>query len=269
MTLDTVETEDRVPLISIITPTQDRERFLPLAYHCVKSQSWPSLEWLVYDSSVTPSLFMESLRDKRVTYIHDATPLTLGDKRNALVAKARGEFITHFDDDDYYAPEYVAYMLTNAIRSGKGFVKLSAYLLLNIVNRTYAYWNLDEKEGVHFAWARGSLRLHSLTKDDGLLLADNHLGFGFSYFYKRSLWENDKFSSMNWNEDRDFAQRIDSKFPVLAFHDTTGLCLHVLHEHNTSICFPQFVIPEFLVLKHLPFAEAYLTLLNEIYRIEE
>lgn len=206
---------------------------------------------------------MGSLTDSRVTYIHDNTATTLGQKRNLLVEKAKGEFIAHFDDDDYYAPEYVAYMLGRVIECGCDFAKLSAYLLFNMADRTYAYWDLQEKEGVHFAWSGGIIRLHRLTKADDLLLADNHLGFGFSYLYRRTIWEKEPFADLNWDEDRDFARRIDSRFPVLTFPDTAGLCLHVLHGNNTASCFPQFLIPEFLVKKLMPSAEPYINLLYD------
>src|SRR5260370_8658818 len=93
-------TGDRPP-VSIITPTHNRERFLPLTYSCFQSQNWPSLEWLVGDSSPAPSPFMSSLRDLRVTYLHDTTNATIWAKRNALVANARRIYIVHFIDTNY------------------------------------------------------------------------------------------------------------------------------------------------------------------------
>ena len=37
--------------------------------------------------------------------------MTIGEKRNVAIATASGDFICHFDDDDLYAPSYLATML--------------------------------------------------------------------------------------------------------------------------------------------------------------
>jgi glycosyltransferase involved in cell wall biosynthesis len=255
--------DDR-PLVSIITPTHNRERFLPLTYRCFQSQSWPSLEWLVGDSSPVPSPFMSALHDERITYVHDTVSTTLGEKRNALVARASGAYIVHFDDDDYYSPQYIEQMVAAAIQSGADLTKLSAFFLFNRLHNAYAYWDLMVKEGVHLAWTRDSLRARTLTTQDWTSLTDNHLGFGFSYVYKRSVWDRERFSAMNWGEDIEFARRIDLKCPVRLFPDITGLCIHLLHDTNSSSCFPQFVIPEFLALRLLPAAGDHLALFGEV-----
>ncbi len=255
--------DDRT-LVSIITPTHNRERFLPSIYRCFQSQSWPCLEWLVCDSSPNPSPFMSALHDERISYVHDTISATLGEKRNALVTKAKGTYIVHFDDDDYYSPLYVEQMVTEAMQSGADLVKLSAFFLFNYVHNAYAYWDLMVKNGVHLSWMRDSLRAHTLTTEDWSSLRDNHLGFGFSYAYKRSVWDRERFSAMNWGEDIEFARRIHLKSPVRLFPDTTGHCLHLLHDKNSSSCFPQFVIPEFLALRLLPGAKEYLALLGEL-----
>ncbi|MEM5317495.1 glycosyltransferase [Paraburkholderia sp. JHI869] len=60
------------PCVSVVTPTWNREMFLPLAYRAFASQRAPGfgLEWIVIDDSDAPSAFMASLNDERVVYRH-------------------------------------------------------------------------------------------------------------------------------------------------------------------------------------------------------
>lgn len=44
-----------MPKISIITPTQNRDNFLPATWHCVQDQTIRDIEWLVHDGSPQPS----------------------------------------------------------------------------------------------------------------------------------------------------------------------------------------------------------------------
>jgi glycosyltransferase involved in cell wall biosynthesis len=254
-----------IPFVSIITPTHDREHFLPLSYECVTSQTAKSWEWLVCDSSTTPSVFMTSLSDERIRYIHDCSPMTVGDKRNLLVARSRGQYIVHFDDDDYYAPGYVAYMLKRAAASHAALVKLSAFFVLHLGTQRYAYCDLDVTEGMHFTWSAGTLRSHPITVGYNSFLTDNRLGYGFSYVYPRITWQNYKFPRVDWDEDRSFATQISSLQPVVVLPDTVGLCMHVLHDGNLSSCFPQFLVPEFLILRSFPALANYLTLLERVF----
>lgn len=93
--------------ISIITPTYERARYLQGTYQLILNQTFSNWEWLVYDTSLNPSHF----EDSRVTYIHDYSILTIGEKRNRLKKRATGDVVIHFDDDDYYAPNYLATVL--------------------------------------------------------------------------------------------------------------------------------------------------------------
>jgi glycosyltransferase involved in cell wall biosynthesis len=58
------------PLVSIITPTFNRPKFLPILSKCVLNQSVSDFEWLVLDDSPNPSTFMQGLSDPRIIYEH-------------------------------------------------------------------------------------------------------------------------------------------------------------------------------------------------------
>ena len=43
--------------------------------------------------------------------------IDIGEKRNALAKMARGQFLVHFDDDDFYGEEYVAQRIADSVAS--------------------------------------------------------------------------------------------------------------------------------------------------------
>ena len=93
------------PLVSIITPTFGRDAYLRDLYRCVKSQTYPNIEWLVLDDSPAPSKTMEGISDQNVCYEHVGTRLSIGEKRNRLIEKCQGEIIAQFNEDIYYSPD--------------------------------------------------------------------------------------------------------------------------------------------------------------------
>ena len=70
------------------------------------------VEWIVVDDSAvsfshwfTRSPLGQALQ--RLTYVHLPHKVTIGCKRNLVKTLARGQYLVHMDDDDYYAPNYV------------------------------------------------------------------------------------------------------------------------------------------------------------------
>ena len=235
------------PLITIITPTYDREELLTYAYRSFTSQSIGNLEWIVLDDSEKPSIFMTTLDDPRVRYHHLQTRLTIGDKRNMAVGMAKGEIIVQFDDDEYYAPHYVETML-NELRRGNGHVvKLSSFFVYSAIYKQFGYWNLMQKSGYHFCWSQRPISVVHFGERNSTF-ADNHLGYGFSYVFTKSFWEKNKFPSLPFGEDTSFIKSaISSGFKLLLLDDDLGLCIHILHQFNTSKCFPQYMMPSAII----------------------
>jgi FkbM family methyltransferase len=108
------------------------------------------------------------------------------------------------------------------------------------------------KDGLHYLCDRSGVTLTMLGPQNNDFLADNDLGYGFSYGFKKAVWDTVKFRDIDWNEDGEFCQRAKSEFKLSGIHDTSAICLHVLHETSTSRCFPQHHLPEFLFRKLFP-----------------
>ncbi len=234
------------PLVSIITPTHGRAPFLPLIYYCIQSQEWTTIEWLVDDDSPQPSLFMQNLADPRVQYFHSPDRRSVGVKRNTLVQLAKGMYVAHFDDDDYYAPDYLSHLIGVLMEKNADFVKLSGFFVYSRTYEQWAYWDLMINTGLHFIWSAHPEEAVVLTPQNNQNFQENHLGYGFSYLYRKEVGDRVKFPDVSWNEDVPFIVAAAANGVVTCVPDTTGLCLHILHRDNSSKCFPQFVIPLFL-----------------------
>lgn len=235
--------------VSVITPTYARPGFLSLARQCFLSQDHPDIEWLVLDDSEQPHPEFRDGTAPNIRYIHSPTRLSVGHKRNLLVEQARGDVIVHFDDDDCYAPQYVSRMLQALEGTGADFLNLRGFFLFHAPSRRFAFWDLNIKLGLHFDMApAGGLRLLELTPQNNRNLLDNHFGYGFGYIYRRRVWESVRFPDISLAEDGPFAMLASTRFKVDGVLDPGGLALHVIHNGNSSRCYPQYVLPNHLVL---------------------
>lgn len=231
----------RMPKISIITPTQNRETFLQGIWDCVQSQTIQDIEWLVHDGSPQPSKLLSGLKDPRLRYTHHPKTTSIGAKRNALVASAQGEFIIHMDDDDYYGPGYVEAMLTFMVQANADIVKLFGFYLYHQASQRFAYWDLEHAFPFHYL-------LHPHRPDTPVgrrqVGAREAWGYGFSYVYHRRVWDQHKFPDQGHGEDQVFADAAIADFPHAGMQDRQQLCVHVIHTTNTSMSFPQQLLPQ-------------------------
>jgi glycosyltransferase involved in cell wall biosynthesis len=202
---------------------------------------------------------MQGLSDSRIIYEHTNEKLTIGGKRNRLIQKSRANIIAQFDDDDFYAQDYLAKMTSAMHENGVDIVKLFGFFLYSKPYKSFGYWDLMTKVGLHWLWSAQPPSLVMITEQTNQGLKDNHLGFGFSYVFNKKVWESSQFPEMDWNEDGTFMLKALQRFKLMGFHDHQCTCIHILHEGNTSRCFPQYMMPNFLAHKLFPKAEAFLT----------
>jgi glycosyltransferase involved in cell wall biosynthesis len=242
----------RAPLASIITPTFDRAAFLPRLYAVFAAQLNVEIEWIVVDDSPQPSTFMQGLSDPRVRYLHLPDRTSTGEKRNIAVAAATGSVIVHFDDDDYYAPRYVRTMIDCMDHEAVDFIKLSGYFLYSRESNTFGYWDTLKREGQHFLWSPGgevSPFHYQATRETEKM----HLGYGFSYVFRRPVWEAGKYQDRYWGEDTPLLlAAVANGFKAFLLSDQTGLCVHVIHDSNGSRSFSQYILPEFVIRRMFP-----------------
>lgn len=99
------------PLISVIVPTYNVEKWLPRCVDSILVQDYKNLEIFLVDDGSPDGCgkicdeYAE--KDKRIMVIHKPNG-GLSDARNAAIDIAKGEYITLIDSDDYVTPDYVS-----------------------------------------------------------------------------------------------------------------------------------------------------------------
>lgn len=174
--------------ISVVTPTYQRPGWHELLYSVFTAQTWPDKELVVVDDSPEPSPFFARLSDPRVVYRHARVRIPIGPKRDLLVRIARGELIAHFDDDDYYAPDYLEWMHAELGRDD--VAKATGFHVMSLLHDAFAYWDCKEPAAYHFKMApREELRpipVRDYPAEARAQFHDNFLyGLGFSFFYRK------------------------------------------------------------------------------------
>ena len=102
------------PLVSVIIPVYNAERWLARCLDSVISQSYPTIEILVISDGSTDAsdaIIQDfQARDPRVRFIRQDN-LGVSAARNQGLAQAQGDWVCFVDADDYVSPHYVQTML--------------------------------------------------------------------------------------------------------------------------------------------------------------
>lgn len=107
-------TMERTPLVSIIVPVYNQERYLDAAYDCLAAQSYQNLEFvMVNDGSTDASAQMlqgYAKRDNRVKIVEKANG-GLVDATLSGISAATGEFICFLDPDDLLGSNHIRFFM--------------------------------------------------------------------------------------------------------------------------------------------------------------
>lgn len=108
------------PFVSCVTPTYNRAKFLPYLIYQFNYQTYPTnrRELIIIDDSPTSNeqLVKDLNTDNNIRYVYLSEKINLGKKRNMLNELAKGDIIVAFDDDDYYPPEKVSFLVSRMER---------------------------------------------------------------------------------------------------------------------------------------------------------
>jgi glycosyltransferase involved in cell wall biosynthesis len=122
------------PLVSVMMPAFNHERFVARAVESVWNQTHSNIELLVIDDGSTDRtlevlrmLAKESPVPMRIeTQSNQGIAATL----NRLIDQARGEWLTLLSSDDYYAPEFIERNLAEVERLGRDDIVLHSNAFL-------------------------------------------------------------------------------------------------------------------------------------------
>ncbi len=238
------------PVVSIITPSFGRHSLLEAQHRIVAAQTVADFEWLILDDSPEPSSYFAGLNDPRIRYTHQPARMIVAAKRNWLCERSAAPVIAQFDDDDYYAPHYLATMLARLDQTKADITKLSAWFVYSAQLKRLGYWDTANTLGLHFTFGPEKSLQGFVNQTAPENMKNNYLGYGFSYVFRKSAWEKAPFPPVEYASDYGFvADAIAKGCTFDHFADTEGLCLHILRTDNMSRSFPQHLLPDFLLEK--------------------
>jgi glycosyltransferase involved in cell wall biosynthesis len=193
------------PLVTCIMPTHNRRSFVPQAIRCFLRQDYSPLELLVIDDGSDPVADLVPNHD-RIRFLRLHQKLTIGAKRNLACEQARGEFIVHWDDDDWYPSSRVRIQIQALLEGGYdlcGSSRISYYDAVRQQAWEYRY------PGTKAPWVGGN-----------------------TLAYRKSFWTRNKFPDIQIGEDSRFVWKSPGKL-IRDLADPT-LCVASVHSDNTS-----------------------------------
>ena len=187
-------------IVSVITPTYNRRRFIPYLIQCYENQTYKkeNMEWIILDDGQdkVDDLFAEAAkRIPNIRYIPLDEKLTIGEKRNRLNDEAKGSIIVAMDDDDYYPPERVSHAVARFSNSKNIQLAGSSeiYMYYSDVKEIYKLgpYNRNHATNGTMAWRKSYSNSHRY--DDTVTHAEER---SFLDDYKNPMIQLDPFKVM-------------------------------------------------------------------------
>jgi glycosyltransferase involved in cell wall biosynthesis len=188
-------------LVSAIMPTAGRPEMAARAVQGFLAQMWPDKELVIVDDQKRPS-FPNGIEHPLVRYFCFAGPFEIGGKRNLCCGRAAGEFIAHWDDDDYSTPDRLSDQLQRLTESGKAVT---------------GYHSMRFTDGQRWWKYHGTL----------------DYALGTSLCYRKDWWQVNKFPSLQVGEDNQFTRNAHAQRQLVSA-DAGELMYATIHPGNTS-----------------------------------
>ncbi|MDR0571389.1 MAG: glycosyltransferase [Rickettsiales bacterium] len=199
------------PLISVLIPTYNREKYIAEAIESVLAQDYRPIEIIVVDDgSMDNTKEIVKQYDKKIVKYFYQKNKGIPGARNACLAKAKGEYIAWLDSDDYYLPDKLTAQM-NYMREHPDceivFTKYENFLENEEVKNNEKAKNIIEREKkveyktcLASSLARKSFykkvgkfsKKYKIGEDDFLFLIARNLNINLDhfiniYFYRRRI----------------------------------------------------------------------------------
>jgi glycosyltransferase involved in cell wall biosynthesis len=202
-----LSTSSDLPLVSCIMPTANRKDFIPSAIENFLKQDYMNTELIIVDDG------KESVQhlipdNPRIRYFYFEPLGPIGTKRNIACEIADGELITHWDDDDWYAQDWISHQVQALVNSDADICGINQVQFFSPTLNSY--W-MTKNSNSQRPWLTGA-----------------------SLIYRKSYWEKHPFKNLQIGEDDDYVRNSGGK---IFAHDYFQGFIATLHPHNTSIKF--------------------------------
>lgn len=194
-----------IPMVSCITPTFERADLLKQCVLQFLEQDYKNKELIIIDDSLVKTEIAEIKGFENIRHIHLTEKQAVGKKRNMACNYAKGNIIVHWDDDDWYASNWISSQVKILVNNRTQITGLeSAYFYEENTQKAYQYkYPVNQQKWVH----------------------------GATLAYWKSVWQAYPFSEINIGEDNDFVWNASHSVKPHAF--IQGY-LGRIHPANTS-----------------------------------
>jgi glycosyltransferase involved in cell wall biosynthesis len=209
-----------LPLISCLTVTAGRLRLLKEAIRCYLDQTYPHREMVIvtaggepYRRAIRAHLAELDRSDIRLVDVEDPSA-TLGRLRNISVARAQGDIVCQWDDDDLYHPDRLRAQFEAMTEGGGRACFLNEHLQFFVGDRTLVWVD----------WTTGAVleRCERLVPQSLMLFRDDRLSYP----------EEGPFSQRG--EDDAIRAEIYASVPVVELPRHGHVYLYRFHGRNTQ-----------------------------------
>ena len=136
------------PLVSIIIPVYNVEKYITQCLRSVINQSYENLEILLIDdcgSDKSMTLAEKFMTDGRVRVLHHATNRGLGPARNTGIEAASGKYLYFLDSDDWISEDAIERLVLEAEKTKSDIVNSTVDVFPNDTTIT----NVNQAASLH------------------------------------------------------------------------------------------------------------------------
>jgi glycosyltransferase involved in cell wall biosynthesis len=210
------------PLVSIICPVYNAEKFLESSISSILNQTYQNWELLICNDASTDKseeIIEKFLSDKRITYFGKSNSLGAFNAKNYLLKKAKGDYITFLDADDFIEKEkFDLQILAFSQNMNLGLVATQIRFvtekskLIRESKFPISYNEIMQKIFDVNIVGNSSMMIKKEVLD--------HVGGGFRKYFDRLSYQ-----------DYDLSLLIAEKYQVLVLNE----CLYNYRQHSNSI----------------------------------
>lgn len=206
---------DQKPLVSIILPIYNGEKFMRMSIESCIAQTYQNWELIIVDDCSkddTAKIAKEyEASDTRIHYYKNETNLRLPRNLNRGFSLAKGDYLTWTSDDNYYRPTAIEKMVKELEHSENEFV-FTRYSIINEDDEELSQ-TVIPKDYRHAIW------------DDNFV--------GACFMYSRKVYETvgEYDPDLFLCEDYDYWLRIFAQFPVGYLDEN----LYAYRKHDRSL----------------------------------
>jgi len=200
------------PLISVIVPVYNVEKYLDRCIESIVKQTYKNLEIILVDDGSPdscPVICDEwANRDSRVSVIHKAND-GLAHARNSGLEISSGEFILFIDSDDYLEPDMIGFLLNNILDYNAD------------VSRCGFYYDYENDSSVRIGESNKRILLLNSDEIISELASGSHVsGVVWNKLYRACSIKNVQFSKKDGcSEDILFNYRVYKNASKTVFYD--------------------------------------------------